>query len=487
VTDGRGTDDVARTGPRYLWHYELHQRVGNERLVFILVGFDPTYHRGKTVAAVKTALAKIGVISYAVWELVGEYDLMIQLWLPGQVKLHHLLERIGDALPGQNADMLSMVVDSFDSHWMWPLEIDFAQAESLIEPRDYVELNGPQSGKIPEVRLKQYLQENYVHELPHTKTIKFFVRVTNPSRATTGEQWQAVLDQLRAAVKKVQFNWASLMRVRGDDSSYLLTGRVLPERFEDIGTVLGDTLGQSDILEYFGCRTITHISALSRPLDRREQLLSLPDLSAEPSHAPSEDLVVSWLHRPESDDLEFKASAYTDVDFRVGRSGSRPQRAEKEQVRGVAKAVCGMLNAAGGTVVVGVAELVEYALADLRKAFGDVPEISNRALLGADHEWPDHKGWDSYQRRLARDLRNVIPGGVDGWLRYQPVAVRERTLCVIRVSPPPKYFYLRDRDRDGHVVETFYGRMGGETVPLAGQAMDDFRAAHPRTTRGTPE
>jgi len=106
----------------------------------------------------------------------------------------------------------------------------------------------------------------------------------------------------------------------------------------------------------------------------------------------------AWLLQPEGDDLEFKSSAFTDVDHRVGRKPTA--RTPNEQIFDIAKAVCGMLNAEGGTVVIGVAELDRYGPEELESPYRHPPMVGTRAILGIDAEH-DFPGWDRYQRKLA--------------------------------------------------------------------------------------
>lgn len=476
-------ENALERGPEYLWHHELHRRIANEQLAFILAAFDPSYSRVKTTPAVKTALEGLGVRSYAFWELIGEHDLMLQLWLPSGVTVHKAREAIAAAVPAAQVDMLVMVVESYDSHWMWPEQLDFARAERVIDASDYVELNGPQSRKIPRARIQRYLTESYVHTAPRSRTIKFFIRVTSPRGPTTVQEQDAIRDQARLAAAKVR--QAALMRVHGDNNSYLLTGRVLRKDFLDIAGAVGDVLGQSSVLEFMGCRTTTHISARYGALDRREQLL--PDLLVDSALEPTEADVRSWLNRPETDDLEFKASAFTDVDAAIGKRAAG--RTLDQQVNEVAKAVCGILNTEGGTVIIGVAEMGEtgvYSADELRSRYGEVPQIGAKGIVGVDDEVrTQRRGWDSYDRKLRDKLVTLLPDS-GGWWSFHPVTIEGRTVAVIRIQRPSEFFYIVEPGQ-GRRLETFYGRMGGQTRALSGKAMDRFKEAHPRTIRGSGE
>jgi hypothetical protein len=462
--------------PRYLWHYRLHERIANERLAFILMGFDPHYHREHTKGDVKRSLTRLGIRSYAIWELIGEHDLLLQAWLPSQVDTPTLQEAITDELPRVNVDMLSMTVDKFLHHWMWERDLDFVAASELVDSRHYHDLNGPPEPGIPLSAIRSYQAANLITRVPPYNTVKFFLRITNPKRATNEENHRQLETQAKAALDHPRIKSPVLMRVRGDGGSYLLTGRVRPIDLEQITVAVGETLGQANLLDYLRCRTTTHISALHSPIDRREQLL--PEVGDSPVRgAPTPERVRSWLLQAEGDNLEFKSSAFTDVDHAVGKKDVA--RTRDEQARDVAKAVCGLLNATGGHVVVGVAELDRFTEEQLVRAF-DRPLVEGaRAVIGVDHEFPDKSGWDAYQRLLAAKLSKALSKGAQAWLTFHQVLVDHHTVCVIEVGRPSRWYYLQEEKG-----QTFFGRSGGQTIPFAGQDIDEFKDAHPRTSRG---
>lgn len=456
----------------YLWHHEIHSRIGNEQLVFVLAGFDPVYKRERVIEETKRALTDLGIRSYAIWELIGDHDLMIQAWLPTRVHADQFQITLGERVSVE-VDTTSMVVESFIDHWMWK-EINLDVAESSVNPTDYSLLN---EGFVPRPRLVSYTNAGYIHSTPKTSSMKFFVRITNPHKSTNRQ----IEDQIRHNIKKVFddgiFSHGVVMKVRGG-ASYLITGRLATKHFTAIGDFFQPTFADSGVLESLRCRTVTHLSSLYTPLERVEQLRPLRE--ADATQKPTEEDLRTWLRENESDDLEFKASSFTDVDHKVGRKPKPRSRAE--QVHEIAKAIVGLLNAAGGTVIVGVAELDKYLKEELQRAYPDAKQVKGHLVIGVESEF-NRGGWDAYQRSLATALRKAIDGDIDGWVKYHELRLDERTVCVIRVRRPPKWFYVKSTDKNGAVSNEFYGRTGGETRALRGQMMDTFKEAHPRTTR----
>ena len=377
------------------------------------------------------------------------------------------------------AETMPMVVESFIDHWMWR-NIDLEKLEASVVSEDYSNVN---EGYVPPQRLTSYRNAGYIHATPGYNKLKFFVRITSSNKPVS----RHIDNQIRENIKRVFQNPESgkdpifsngvVMKVNGG-ASYLITGRLSNRHFTAIAQQFQRAFADSGVLESLRVRTVTHLSALYGPVERTEQLLPLPIENA--TQKPSDEDLQSWLKESESDDLEFKSSAFTDIDHKVGRK-SKP-RTQGEQLHEVAKAIVGLLNAAGGTVVVGVAEL-EHSPADtLRRVYPEATQIGEqRMVIGVDSEFVKG-GWDSYQRKLATALRKAIDGEIDGWVKFHDLKVENNTVCVIRVRRPPAFYYVVKKDGNGVVSEEFYGRMGGETRALRGSRMDKFKEANPRTT-----
>jgi hypothetical protein len=461
--------------PTYMWHHEIHSRIANEQLVFLLAGYDPVYKRQRVLDEAKRVLKDLGIRSYSLWELIGEHDLMIQAWLPRGIHADDLTARLGDGTTGGIAvDTLAMAVDSYASHWMWH-DITLEGVESQIRVQDYSALN---AAWVPPARIRDYRIAGFIHETPKTRSIKFFIRITTPHKATSRVIEKQILEMAQKLSTDGPITHGVTMKVSGG-ASYLVTGRLPLKNFDAIAEVVQARFSESGVLEMLRCRTVTHISALYAPLVRSEQLLPVP--TADVTQKPSESDIEQWLKENESDDLEFKASAFTDIDYAVGRKDK--SRARAEQTHEVAKAVVGMLNASGGTVIIGVAELDKYAKEELLHVYPEGEQLKARLVIGIDSELPRSGGWDAYQRSLANGLRKAIEGEIDGWVKFHEVKVHSRTLCVIRIRRPSKWYYRKAISKTGVASAEFYGRTGGETRCLGGQGMDEFKEAHPRTTR----
>jgi Putative DNA-binding domain len=486
---------VDMTEPRakpvtFLWNPELHRVIANEQLVFMLLGFDPLYRRNMAVSHIKAAMASLGVRSYAIWELIGDHDVVIQAWLPRGITTSRVQDQLAD-VSTLTFDSLSMSVEQTIYHWMWDKPIDLDAHEAHITSDDYVNLND-RALRVPARRISQYQKYGYVHKAPTASDMKFFLRVTNPHRAISSDGKRQLVDLARKVVLDPIVRGGVVYQVSGDAGCYLITGRIQPKRYEDIASMMRDTLGSTGLLDSVKSRTTTHISAFAMPLDRREQLL--PTREEDAISVPDEPSVTSWLHRVESDDLEFKASAFTDIRSKVSprqtaaghlhaqETERANARSAAEQVSSVAKAVIGMLNADGGTIVIGVAETDKFDADSFSSVYRSVRRVGSRAVIGVDDEL-GKDGWDGYQRRLATRLRNLVTGEIGGRVRYFPVPFDSKTLCVIRVQRSSSWHWLKVKDSNGQQEFRFFGREGGETRYLHAPQAEEFKESHPRTSR----
>lgn len=470
------------TQPRYLWHAGLHQTIAQEQLAFIFASFEPTYKRERALLQVKTALAGLSIRSYALWELIGDPDLLIQAWLPPGVTIPPLVAAIDSAIASPvSASFLPMTVDAFLWHWMWRDEsLDLDEVYRGTDVSHFAELNGGAS--IPGHALRAYSQKRYLYPVCRKNTMKFFLKISPPRRAPMLASAQDdFASRIRTAVTNfTEIENASLMRVRGDGVAYLLTGRVDPRKFELISQELVPRLTEVGGLETLGSRTTTHLSAEFRAIDRREQLL--PSNSADGSRArATEDTVKSLLAMRESEQLELKASAFTDINAKV--TSTKTRRNADEQLHEVAKAVVGLLNCFGGRILIGVAEGDRFSLEGLSAAgFREPATFGENILIGVDFEFPNGS-WDAYHRKLAQKLRGLIVPNPTGWLDVHDVSVGSHTVAVVEVIWPPRYFHLKDSrfDQKGNrePIEVFYGRSGAETLPLAGSVLENYRESHP--------
>lgn len=467
----------------HLWHEALHTHVANEQLVYVFLQYSPTYNRTVALAGVKAALQSNDVVSYALWELIGQDDLLVQAWIPRSMRLSTFENALqGSAHPGSSIVSTAVSVEEFIEHWMWTHQdgVNWTAAVHDVDERHFVEVNS--SATVPAAAIRRYQNAGYLYKVRPAKTIKLFIRVSTFNRPASVHSEGELNDRIRQALADCpELTSPVLMRVLGGGCAFLLSGRVKPVDFESIAERLQPALHTHGLLDVFAARTTTQISALRGPVDRREQLRSFAQV---PDERLSDEDLFARLSRPESALLEFKASAFTDLNHAVGRSTTK--RSRDEQVEEIAKAVAGFANARGGTVVIGVAERKRFTVEELRLADYRAQEHGDNIVIGVDREFPQG-GWDAYVNQLGAKLRAHLDPNASGAFRIRDLDVDGLTLCVITVFRGTRWYWVKQKGFDHRgkpaTVKFFYGRHEASTTPLDGSEADAYKQANPRADK----
>ena len=163
---------------RYLWHYDLHRTIASEHLCFLGLTFTHTYDRTTALAQLRLALRGLDIPSFTVWELIGEIDLMVQVWLPPRISLEDLKTKLAETAEYPHLFTVdTFSVDHALHHWLWSGK----PADRVGVPDQHmIDLNGPNS---PPARvIKSYISRGLVAEPHPRKSIKFFLRITQGDR-----------------------------------------------------------------------------------------------------------------------------------------------------------------------------------------------------------------------------------------------------------------------------------------------------------------
>jgi hypothetical protein len=459
----------------YLWHHDLHRRAASERLYFFAFEFYPNYDQTIAVGQIKTALRANRIVSYVVWELLGNVDLLVKLWVPSQVDLATLKSALADSIsyPHQFR-MVPFSVERTLHHWLWPDEITDGGRLPDLPHRLMVSLNGPSPPTATAV--KPLVDNGLVHRLRSQRTMKFFVRITPGDARSDGDDLY-LENELNNRVCSVVHRAADIMSPSiflGDGfARYLITGRVDPRKWETISTQLVDSINDLGMNLYRGKRTLTHVSAFADAVDRREQLLAADSVNT------SESLTLDdLLAREESRTLEFKASAFMNVTNAVrNRDALKPDIRMQDTI---VKAVTGMLNAVGGIIAIGVAESSEFTLDELGTIYNTPEAQGNYIVVGVQQEYP-RKAWDGYERRLRQLLARHIEPDPSGWIEFERADHTAGPVALVLVRRPDGWFFARGGGKSLGSPR-FAARIGNETLWLEGRAMDEYRESNPRTT-----
>jgi hypothetical protein len=488
-----------------LWQDALHEKLDAEHLHFYRLSFSPSYERAAIYDRLKKVCQRFSVLSYVVYETLGEYDLLIRMWVPTRYES----EDVELALFGELGDLDIRNIEDFTCrtrfHWartkLIEDELDqlpIVDDETVHAVNEFNErqMRGehvPRDGHIQDL-----VESNIVVPVPtDTRGVRFFITFgTANYQAFTPKMREAILDLIQDKCTAVAEAWTnvpdctdpqfSIYYGRGRRIEYLIMVRAPHPRFHDFVRDLVLGLRETQLSGVFGMRPYTHVIA--------DQMFS--DFSEQRSLTLDEETGDSQINvfSDESETLEFKATFA--IDFRSLRAVGRREQ-DATRINAFAHAVCGLLNSpSGGTLVVGVLETrreLERAprpdeyLNWLTENFGYHPgdnvgmrELPNAVVgieteVGPEGPFADR---DKYLQRMTEALRTLITPAPLPFVRieFQPTA-NGRTVCVLRVRPADTWFYVKAAD--GKHLE-FVVREAVSSRVYDGAESDLYKQAHPR-------
>jgi hypothetical protein len=412
--------------------------------------------------------------------LIGEFDLLIQVWLPVTSTQEHFEKEVRAALKGDHINLMAdtaFAVRSILLHWAWN-----GPGGALREPSPEVLERRLSSEKIkginalddysdlPKAELQKLQHENLISLAEPADGVRFFTAISTPAQDLNSTAREELENRLRGVFLDAG-ELISEPSIYGGAGfgQYLLSGKVPCDRFYDITQKVIEQINSTGVQAFFGVRTHTQLSGTPAPLFFEDDLPL--DVPAQPSIA-----LEGLFTGDEGQNLEIKGSLMVDVKRWLRRG--EVVREDKILREGVLKAIVGFLNASGGTVVVGALEKSRFS-DYLDKQLAEYPSSGNYKILGLDLDYEAAgrgRGWDA----IELQLRNVLGSGIEPaptvWVSIRRESFRGQNLCVISVAEPDRgWFYLRDGGR-----LSFYVRQGNQTTELLGAEADTYKAVKSR-------
>lgn len=472
------TNGEIRAYARWQWHPQLRELWGNERLYFWRVHF-PTYERLRFLDNVEEVMRRTGVVAYAVYELYGGFDMLLRVWLR---TTQGVFESTFHEVFGRDPNI---VIEGFSvtdvvTHWPWTNESDEAieplgdeVLQNRLANRELEEINAGRDAE----RIAKYEGQGLLAMTEHSLGIKFVILIGTSRHSMPMSASERIQRSLLAILRSADpdaFAEKSLYKGLGF-ASYLLLGRTTS--FHAIEHQLTQPINAL-VAPETGARTTTFVVSTEKLLAFLEDMR----LAEEP---PPKRSVKEWLLEDESQRLEVKGSAFTDLhDWLFDETaGSSPPRNDIP-IESLCKAIVGLLNADGGAVVIGGLE---------RKRYGDSPRLKRTLRVGDYFIWglksDMGKGdWDGYARRLRDLIGARIKPDPNNFLEIERDGIRRRPLAVISVRPPVRtlasaqWFYQYPKVQ-GDGRPRFWVREGNRTKEKIGPEIDSYQ--HEKTRRST--
>ncbi len=481
-----------------LWHDEIHESQDLARLQFWRLSFSPSYKHEEIFEALHQLFSEREITSYVIYETLGEYDLLLRLWVPRGLAEDDLENQFEEALESLRLWKINYMIVHRSSHWA-DVATDRERWPALDDPviAEVSEFNRAQLGDGPVQRgeaIEELVKRGVLMVIPiDTRGVRVFIIFDHPREplnrggrrlafSTIETVCTTVCDEWNAEYPEELPTHASAYGGAGPMTEFLVMARAPYGHFHAFVSRLAGALRTAGLDEQYDIRPYTHVIAdemftefaENRPVKAADGAAKL-DIEEE-----------------ETESLEYKATFALNLRRYIA---SNEQAADKRVMHGLIRAVCGLLNSPnGGRLMIGVLETrrelertkdkLAY-LSRLRDEFGfeiEPNQISNppNALIGIEAEVGEGKLFpdpDAYQRRMLQALRDQINPTPLPFITFEIRREGESQVCVLTVKPAPVWFWGRDIEGKH---EEFYVREAGSTRAYGGMESELYRQAHPR-------
>ena len=365
-------------GKRLHWHSQAHRVWGKERLYFWRLRFRPTYPIADIRRELQQLFCDARVGSYMVYEVFGEADLLIRLWLPSTLSASDFSELLYERLRDFDLDNEdNLEVDGILRHWVWGegdpvLPTDSRMDTSPPSDEEILAING---GRPPYELVRRLRGERLVTDVKPSDGIKFAMIVTTPVKELSRDERRQAQRRLKEIIDEAtHIEERSLYHGHGL-GAFVILGRVKHRDFDTIRDELAEPVARELGAEWIGARTYTMIVASWEFMPFCDELPLARELLDD------EIGVEEALAQPEGMRVEVKGSAFINYDAFLRTGGQRMK--DLAVTHSLLRAITGLLNSEGGTIVVGALE--RDRVNGSGAAFAGVPHRGDYVCTGVEH------------------------------------------------------------------------------------------------------
>lgn len=467
------------TAQRLQWHPKIHEQVGQEALHYWFLTFSTSYEWDDLRNELLGLLETHDVHSFALYELMGDCDVMLRVWLPlgtagvFRASLRARLQRFSLVLD------LRYTVEKVIRHW--PFGKDGRGALNEVEPgarHPAPELIERVNGKLAK---NENLDDPELADLVSAGAIGpedgsrdqiegvKIVTLVKPmgdlgpiQKGGLARQMALTLDEQEKIVQR------SLYEVDGFGAAFLLTCLVPLDDFFCFRQELVRVI--APFFEAAGIRT-TSYSCGSPDLLLFQDMISQPSTRRLRAQVPFRR-VADLLRLDESITLEVKGSAFAPLEPHLVQ-GEELLESPSFFNRTILKTIVGFLNSEGGSIVIGALEPGRFQHRIMVDDAPEFREIGAYLCAGIVDPVYKRKGWDAFERKMSEAIEKNVSPAPDTLVRIRNEEVDGLIFCVVDVAPGHhiRWHYL---DADGQGPQ-FMVRRGARTVHLQGVEADDYK------------
>ena len=323
-----------------LWNDRVHERDESSQLYFWRLSFAPDYNRDSIFASLGTFYEQAGITAYVAYETLGDFDLLLRLWVPRRFIPDEIENLLRDILRADSLWDVNYLACRTDLHHAGLPRTSFAleNAPALVSDAMVSSINDfnrrQMDGELV-VRppgASSLLQQGVLIPVRlDTRGIRFYIVFDRPHRATPAAR-KEILRRLLEKCESLRSEWAALLpdgppsqisvySGAGTMSDYLVLARAPHGHFHNF--VRAMVIGLRAIgLEQYQMRPYTYVLADEMFSGFQEQRTTVA------SAGFSEE----QLFAPEDSSLELKATFATNL-RRLRHEG--PHAPDKSVVRGL--------------------------------------------------------------------------------------------------------------------------------------------------------
>jgi hypothetical protein len=474
------------------WHHRVQERWAGATLYFWFLTFRLSYDPDEVLPALDQVAHEFGLSSFASYELLGMYDIMLRVYMPAaKTKKLKTALRSHEALDSlERVDLFR--VDEIARHWCWAKKEEIGPTWPPVAGA--LERRRPQHeiARINEVGsmieramrtggdcgmewdddthslIEKYEGERLVTFSTRSRGIKLVILVHGSNIAETQQRTHVkrtltrVLDDNDIPVSERSL----YVGEEGQSIVFLILCRVDFTDFHKIRSKFVQSV--RDAVAVAGARTMTLVAVSDDFHCFHDAIPSSTARSASTHH-------LELLQGSEGQYFEVKGTAFADIDPWL-REDKPLEEHDWIPLRGILKSITGFLNSGGGTLVIGALEIEDYANdnEELDRKIADYPQVGPHFCIGLVDPSFTENDWEYYKRRIGDTVAGKIQPHPGVLVQPRHEFVERHDICVIEVADPgpegDEYYLIEDRK-----TSTYYGRVDNKTVPLKGVEIQQHR------------
>ncbi len=444
------------------WHFDVHRQT-KSKLHFTFAQVGKKYDRTKFFKAVTSAFFQsLGISSFGVYEVYGQWDLVIKAWVP----MNHLYsyeQKIKAWGGGNEETSVHSRTDIFFQQQSVPLLVG---RNDRTHPELVATVSDLQLSRLSTLDQFQQLGDGPLLKgrLRPGPGLRVIFVIENPHEAADDEVIKHMLTSFLDNVTKLDGIKNSEIYVGTEKFWLLLDAFVEYNDYNKIAAL--EQAATSSGFRASGCRTNTFLCTNNQlgvlEVDELPRSLLADTLTID------KKTLLRMLSGNEDEKTEVKSSIRIELGTQFLNKKDTPE-IQNSIERKILSTLVAFLNCDGGTIVLGAAEDVRVN-DELREVLLETCEkVGQYFVVGISADV--HKGdQDKYYRHISSIVSANISVEAAGLMRVAFHELGDKIVCTITVPPTLGHWYLKSKG-----TTEFHVRTASETKQLKGSEQENWQ------------